>query len=178
MKTKHPLREARHLAKIIMHCLAPACERIEIAGSIRRGKAEVGDIELVAVGRPVINLLGEPTDETEIDWWLRERNGITIYKNGPRYKQFYAARGEEEGIQVDLFLATAANWGYILMLRTGPAEFGRRMVTPRAWGGLLPPDIQVHDGQVWRGDEALDVPDEETLFALWGTEYIAPEART
>lgn len=29
----------------------PYCERVEIAGSIRRGKAEVGDIEIVAVPR-------------------------------------------------------------------------------------------------------------------------------
>lgn len=46
-----PLKNARKLAGAVAAALAPGCERIEIAGSIRREKLFVGDIELVAIPR-------------------------------------------------------------------------------------------------------------------------------
>ncbi len=45
------LEVARLKADALLHHLSPVCERIEVAGSIRRGKTHVGDIELVAVPR-------------------------------------------------------------------------------------------------------------------------------
>src|SRR5690606_16100698 len=56
-KTTLPLDVARRAAERLVTALAPACARIEIAslfpsviaGSIRRGKLQVGDIELVAI---------------------------------------------------------------------------------------------------------------------------------
>jgi len=46
-----PLADARVIAESLMAALGPGCERIEIAGSIRRGRPDVGDIELVAIPR-------------------------------------------------------------------------------------------------------------------------------
>lgn len=46
---RYPAPEARAAANRLIPLLADACERIEIAGSLRRGRAEVGDIELVAL---------------------------------------------------------------------------------------------------------------------------------
>ncbi len=50
-KTKRaiPLALARKAAQKLLAQLEPHCERIEIAGSIRREKEEIGDIELVAI---------------------------------------------------------------------------------------------------------------------------------
>lgn len=42
MKTKRPLAEAHAIAKMLLVELGLLCERIEVAGSVRRGKAEVG----------------------------------------------------------------------------------------------------------------------------------------
>lgn len=47
------LREALGLARILADDLRPHCSRIEIAGSIRRGKAWVNDIEIVAIPKQV-----------------------------------------------------------------------------------------------------------------------------
>jgi len=46
------LTEAQRIAQIVKSELSPHCERIEIAGSIRRGKPEVKDIEIVAIPKP------------------------------------------------------------------------------------------------------------------------------
>ena len=43
------LPDARTRALALRELLAPACERIEVAGSIRRGKPEVKDAEIVAI---------------------------------------------------------------------------------------------------------------------------------
>src|SRR5437879_3251534 len=50
-KSKIKLTHARAIADDLIEKITPLCERCEIAGSIRRQKAEVGDIEIVAVPR-------------------------------------------------------------------------------------------------------------------------------
>jgi len=45
------LEYAREMAQALAKLLAPACEKIMVAGSIRRQKARPNDIELVAVPR-------------------------------------------------------------------------------------------------------------------------------
>lgn len=50
MKTAtYPRAQALKVAYFLGDMLAPYCWDIEVAGSIRRGKAEVGDVELVYV---------------------------------------------------------------------------------------------------------------------------------
>jgi DNA polymerase/3'-5' exonuclease PolX len=49
-KQRIPLARARIIAGEIVDLLTPVCERIEVAGSVRREKATVGDnIEIVCV---------------------------------------------------------------------------------------------------------------------------------
>lgn len=97
MKTKKLYAEALQVAEKLVDWLAPACDRIVIAGSIRRRCDLIGDIELVAIPTPLRNLFGEPTGETLLDLHLRKTD---LLKNGDRYKQFM-----DSGYQVDLFLA-------------------------------------------------------------------------
>jgi DNA polymerase/3'-5' exonuclease PolX len=42
-----PLEYAREMAGALVEILAPACERIEIAGSVQRQKSKPNDIEIV-----------------------------------------------------------------------------------------------------------------------------------
>ena len=44
-----PLKEAQNIAVEICYQLEPFCEKINIAGSVRRKKQEVKDIEIVCV---------------------------------------------------------------------------------------------------------------------------------
>lgn len=47
--TKTPLAKIRPIALKLVERLHPYCEKIEIAGSIRRGKPLVKDIEIVTI---------------------------------------------------------------------------------------------------------------------------------
>ena len=87
MKIKRTLAEAQEVADALIAELSRYCERIEIAGSLRRGKAEVGDLELVAVPKWELDFFGSPTRFMQIDGWLYEC-GITPTKDGSKYKQF------------------------------------------------------------------------------------------
>lgn len=169
MKNQKPYTEAMAVANELVDWLRPACNRIVVAGSLRRQCAEIGDIELVALPTPLLNLFGEPTGETLLDLHLRD---TTLSKNGDRQKQF-----TYQGYQVDLFLARPDTLGYILLLRTGSAAFSHSMVTPKSMGGLRPPHITLNDGQVFKHGAPVAVPDEATLFALWEMTPVTPEQR-
>lgn len=183
MKTKRPFDGAVKAANELMRLLEPACQRIEIAGSIRRECAYVGDIEIVAIpryGSVEVDLFGSTETFSELDLRLADV-GVRFAKNGPKYKQFaWGDTPNIDGYQIDLFLATPENLGYILMLRTGDAEFSHRMVTPQALGGLKPDSLYLANGYVqtkWP-HQVIPVPDEETLFELWGLDYVPPTQRT
>lgn len=173
-KTNVAYAQAIGIAVDLCNHLAICCRRIEIAGSIRRQTATVGDIELVCVPDTyaIPSTLFETVEQSRLDDWFGAA-GITPTKDGARYKQF-----AWQGLQVDLFVATPKNYGYIFMLRTGPADFARSMVTPAPYG-LKPPTVNVRDGFVYNypANQRLAVPDEAALFALWGMDYIAPSDR-
>jgi len=170
MKTKLPLSEAEEIARQYLDLLAPQCARIEIAGSIRRRKTEVGDIEIVAEPLPIMDLFGASNGHRDLTLPL------PAIKSGQRYKQYALP----EGINLDLFVVLPpAEWGVIFALRTGGAEFSRRLVTAKRHGGYLPSIYIVRDGAVRRRDsgEVVPTPDESDFFALLGLDLIPPQER-
>ena len=174
MKSKMTLEHAMSMAKQFADEIEPYILRCEIAGSIRRRKSVVGDLELVVIAKPIHDLFGTPASESELDMWATAQQNYALAKNGKRYKQFIAA----DGVAIDVFIATPANYGYILMLRTGGKEFSRQMVTPTYQGGLLPPGVTVNGGSVFVGGQPVEVPDEDELFRIWGMNPIAPKSRS
>jgi DNA polymerase/3'-5' exonuclease PolX len=174
MKNKIPLMQAQELAQQIVESLKPCCQRIEIAGSIRRGKSEVGDIEIVAQPKFDFDLFGAPTENHRLDGVDWTEYG-SIIKNGHKFKQIdlYA------GISLDLFIVTPpAQWGVLFLIRTGSADFSHRFVTSKQHGGLLPSCYRVKDGAIWKGDVMIPTPEEMDVFTLAGVKYIAPESRS
>lgn len=204
-KSKIFLADARHAAEAICRLLEPACDRIEIAGSIRRMSAIVGDVEIVCV--PKLNIDGEQSlsmvdvlveqlipagpgtlaFEGHVDSGLRWNSKAPA--NGSRYKRliWIGQDGPLEKMKVDLFcVLPPASWGALMAIRTGPAEFGRCLVTKRSQGGALPDRFTQRDGALWERiitigrDEWLkfDTPEEKDYFAALGVPYWPPEDRT
>ncbi len=189
--TKLPYRQVFPLAEKLVERLAPACARIEIAGSLRRRCPYAGDIELVAIPkfeRPVLGV----TKQEEWDWsaldhllaqWDRAKQidivkGSKLRGRDRKYTQFVFVSNTGQQYTVDLFLQPdPATWGVNLLIRTGSQDFSRRMVTPKAKGGWMPNELNVADARVWRGPEALATPEERTVFELWGMAYVRPEER-
>lgn len=171
-KTKHYI--VREHAEYIVELLRPVCARIEIAGSLRRGKADIGDIEIVALPltTPVQDMFGAVVDHASkldpvLDRWRWPRR-----KAGPLYRQY-----EVEGRQLDLFICTPQTWAVNLLLRTGSAKFSQRFVTDRRHGGMLPHGYKVKHAQLYKDNEPVFVEDEPQLFELLGLQWVAPEDR-
>jgi DNA polymerase/3'-5' exonuclease PolX len=170
MKARYPLEIAEQIAARCIERLSPFCERIEIAGSIRRRKAEVGDIEIVAQPLPMFGLFGDQIGFQSLCLPYRAT------KNGPRYKQYALP----EGINLDLFIVLPpAQWGVIFALRTGGEKFSQRLVTHRPYG-YLPPEYFVSDGAVHRAytGEIVPTPEEEDFLSLCGVAHIPPQERS
>lgn len=192
MKIKLPLSKAAPLAEKIMGALEPDCERIEIAGSIRRQRPTVGDIEIVAVPQIIpdlaaqLSLLGDPPKlvsalDMLLENMLEEKENFSRGdKNGELYKSFLVeidSDGSKVGL--DLFLTTKKQWGYILALRTGPGSFNKAWVTQKGKGGLLPDGYRFAGGWLHGPDgERIETPEEYDIFALIGDgRYLPPESR-
>ena len=172
MKSKMPLHEAQAIANNMIYLLKNHCRRVEIAGSIRREKQEIGDIEIVAV--PLFaDMFGVSTSLSVLDTLDWTDIGTPV-KNGTKYKQIAL----KSGINLDLFIVTPpAQWGLIYLIRTGPWEFSKRMVTPKQHGGFMPSYLKVKDGAVWSNNHVIETPEEDDIFSLYGMSYIEPKDR-
>lgn len=188
-KTKYFLADARKIADRVASLLEPACERVEIAGSIRRAAAMVGDIEIVCQPRlqldPGALIGGNEISALDIHVErLDKREGSFLHfdqqlrRNGTRYKRLIW-HSSDCRIPVDVFaVLPPASWGAILAIRTGPGDFSRGLVTPRRKGGALPDNLQQRDGALWGPGGRVDTPNEGAFFWALGLPYWPPEMRT
>ena len=177
MKRNRPYTQVMPIAEMLVERLRPACTRIEIAGSLRRKEAIIGDIEIVAIPILELDLLGEPTGVSAIDY-LFVGWQVKLTKNGTKQKQFMVTTNRGAVYQVDLFLQPdPATWGVNFLLRTGHRNFSTRMVTPKSVGGYMPAGYQVSGARVWYQGELVETPEEEDVFRLWGMAVIPPSER-
>ena len=175
------LSKVRALAQGWLDKLAPYCERIEIKGSIARGKPEPKDIELVAIpkfGKGTTDLFGAevaPVNLLNLIVDAHARNeDLVLTKNGDRYKQFHLP----EYVYVDLFIVLPpAQWGVIATIRTGPGDYSKWLVTQKRQGGAMPAHLHQKDGALWRGNEMIETPEESDYFRALGLDWVAPELR-
>lgn len=205
-KRRIPLPEADALAAEVLELLRPATERIAIAGSIRRRRPDVGDIEIVAIPRygvgmghadlfgnvstPAVNHLDELVGGLLMDGVLAKRldkNGRPAI--GPKYKRL-----SYRDFALDLFVGTPENWGVLLAIRTGPASFAHAFVTnighmtrpayagaehkPRP--GLLPMGMRVGEGNQLFGPDGrvIETREEEDFFRAIGQPCLEPWRRS
>ncbi len=180
------LEEAQIFARQAMDFLKPHCQRIEIAGSIRRQKQDrIKDVELVAIskrvavtgrlfatGETVATLSGYIATQTDelgpLDW--NDEHGR---KNGDRQKALLWHRKP-----VDLFICTRETWGAMLAIRTGPADFSTLLVTSDLRGGAMPEHLRQDSGRLWHGGEPLETPSEAEWFKALGVPCWPAEQRT
>lgn len=178
MKIKRPFSSVIPIANQVVLSLIPYCARVELAGSLRRKKAMIGDIEVVAIPHQSLDFFGNPAGERPLDRFLVTNKEIRLAKNGSKYKQFHFTTKSGHEYQVDLFLQTAETWGVNFMIRTGSADFSRRMVTSKNKGGYKPNEYVVSEARVWLNGSPLETPEEEDVFRLWGMDFIPPGERT
>jgi DNA polymerase (family 10) len=182
MKIKLPYSQAKNLADRIVEELRPGCVRIAVAGSVRRERETVGDIEIVAIPRFQVDLFKEDLENepTELDLILErlvtQGRLSKPVKNGTKYKQFGIPA--VDGLMLDLFLPRLDNWGIIYAIRTGSADFSKKLVTQQCKGGLLPDGYLVNGGMLWHQGRAIPTPTEQGVFDLLDSGWIPPKERT
>lgn len=179
-----PWDVARARAARIAEALRPACARVMVAGSVRRGKALVGDVEIVCepsgVGHQASAqmALGEteaagPSVEGILAGMLARGELAERGADGPRLKKFWIVVNAGPRLKLDLFLVRPpAQWGVILAIRTGPADYSKWLVTHARTVGM-----HVEHGALWRFGQAVPTPEEDDFFRALGLAWEAPENR-
>ena len=188
MKLKYEASAAIKIARDICDQLSPACERIEIAGSLRRRKSVVCDIEILYVPKtkPLFDLLCEVEREIPIpDLFIADFVAMKILERRKNVKGNEAfgehiklTRHIASGIPIDFFACVPKAWFNYLVCRTGGTESNIRIAS-RAKA----------NGYKWKpyspGFIDLNVPDappiamnsEEAVFRFVGLAYQEPWRR-
>lgn len=157
--------------------LARWSSKIEIAGSIRRGKSNPRDVDIVLIPQ------SKKAKKEILDYASKQKKG-------------HIGQGEKlasyniDGAEVDLYFATKENWGAMLLYLTGPQKYniGLRMVAKKK--GLL-----LNQYGLWKvitrcvlGKKGEELPvdnmkilvaskTEEDIYKALGKEWKAPELR-
>lgn len=100
------LAQAQTIAAGVVKRLSPYCRRIEVAGSIRRRKPFVNDIDLVLIPSDPWNLEHEIMGLGQVRQAWGEKLKRVMYN----------------GVQVDIYYATEETWATLLLIRTGSME--------------------------------------------------------
>lgn len=177
--------EALAIAGHVGRMLEPLCEDLVVAGSVRRERDDVGDLEFVIRPRMVPrrdDLFGvDLVSAIDADMPHLTRPGSPLQfdpevkRNGPRLKRLIW-KGE---LVVELFIVfPPASWGSILTIRTGPADYSHLLVTKRLHGGAMPDDLEQRDGALHGPSGRIDTPTEEDFHAALGVPCWPPAGRT
>ncbi len=190
---------ALRVASEVATRLRPACEKVALAGSLRRGKDQVHDIEIVIQPHFDTNLLGERlVSYGELDAVIKglvEDGTLSldtqVLRNGRKLKRFIANALDAP---FEFYIASARNFGAIHTIRTGDKDFSRALVTSVEIGGFMPATCAQIKGSLWQFPSAMyaqaarsaaetsngtviPCPTEKEYFAALGLPWIAPEDR-
>ena len=168
------------------------------AGSYRRGKSEVGDLDIVAVPKLVESpqqalFEGAEAAEAPSLAWRRleelrtagdrlkpssrswaEKETTPIHRARKLKFQLPRAAGGR-GVTVEVDLVPAASWGSWALVRTGSAEFSRGCMERAAELGL-----EFRDGYFLydiSSGQQLDTSDERKVFDALRLDWVEPEKR-
>lgn len=178
---KISLDDARRVAQQVVSHIRPAMNRVDIAGSIRRQKNIVGDVEIVAIPDNRENLYKLLRDIGQII-----KPGVPgIIPWSPKMDAKYVRVRLHHDMNLDLFLATPRNWGGLFLMRTGSASGS----DGNTFNGFVPGIFSrfkklSHGGRMtdamptMPSGEQLDVPEEQDFFDLLEMDFVPPAERT
>lgn len=144
-KPQFPRAVALEVAGVLWRALKPVCERIIFAGSLRRLRPMVGDVECLYISRTEVrprDLFDRVTVSLADDAIAAlEKSGVVDRRLSVLGSQTYGPKNKlllhvETGLPIDLFAATHENWFNYLVCRTGPTASNVRIAAAakaRGW---------------------------------------------
>lgn len=175
------LNEAQKIAEEVKGWLTPYCKKIEIAGSIRRQKAEVGDVELLCIPKPSMDLFGAMQgDELGLGIQRLVLGNHLDYRLNSKGSKVYGIRNKllthvTSGFPIDIFSTDESVWATAMVVRTGPKESNIRIAMAakkKGWRFLAyGAGFRKEDGTV------IVCTSEREIFEAVGLEYKEPEER-
>jgi DNA polymerase/3'-5' exonuclease PolX len=157
---RRPLQEAaRTAAEIVAHLRAGASvDRIEVAGSLRRRRETVGDLDILVTS-------SEP--EQVLDRFAA-LPGISVVLRGPTKETIRTA----DGLQVDLRVVPSESFGAAWQYFTGSKDHNiatRSLARDRG--------LKINEYAVMRGEERLPSSTEADIYRAIDLPWIPPEIR-
>ena len=161
--------EVEPLAFKIVSTIEQHCIRVEVAGSIRRRKPTVNDIDVVI--QPKSN------SWLQIIKAIRREFDAVTEKQGEKLATLYVPFVSKQGqglLQVDLYRASRSTWGILLLIRTGSAEHNIYLAKLAIRKGYR---LAYSKGLLDKGGEIIASESEQDVFQALGLDYIPPEER-
>ena len=137
----------------------PSVEMAEIAGSFRRRKETVGDLDLIAASE---------TPERVTKSLVAAPDADRVLAEGPTKASVVL----KSGVQVDLRAVPHESFGAALLYFTGSKAHNialRRMAQQRG--------LKINEYGVFRGEQRMAGADEASIYRLFGLDFIPPELR-
>jgi len=186
MKRKWPLELAQLVAEELVALMNGSCDRIQIVGSVRRKKKEVGDVEVLYIpkwkkkefatdlfGEELTNEATEKVLSLEADGILArrktEKKGSIIFGEWNKLMVHPAT-----GVPVDLFSTTEECWWNSLVCRTGGAKTNTMISMAAIKRGLK---WNNNGPGFTSADSIIPTYSEEDVFKIVGMQYWPPERR-
>ena len=185
-KQRWPRAAAEAVAAELVAALRPHCHRIEVAGSLRRGKATVGDAEIIYIPK-----LEKRRDGSDMFAWVdvdlaTEELGRMVKQQVLDYRpnvkgnftwgiQNKLAIHVASQIPVDFFATTEENFFTTLVIRTGGKAQNLELTTSAQRLGR-----KLHAygcGVEMPSGETVRCASERDVFEACGVEYKQPEDR-
>jgi DNA polymerase/3'-5' exonuclease PolX len=194
------LDQAKDIAIRVGKRLQPFCTKINIAGSIRREKSEVGDIELICLPRMYVNEQGDlfgvvtATKKVSENFIAEVKSLGKVVRGEPTGRHMKIELPER--IDLDLFMPQEHDYYRQFVIRTGSSEYSFRTIAHawkrKGWCGTehglrLIKDCVEHkqsNGKsTWEcvnNDPELPPcwPDERSFFDWLGVPWIQPKLRS
>ncbi len=157
-------RQAEKIATEIERIVAPHCVKIEIAGSLRRQRENVHDIDYVVVAR-------SDAEWQKISDDLKHMKAKPNCQGNSIIKALFPCK---DGLfKVDFYRAKPATFGILLLIRTGSAEHNMWLAAYSISKGMR---LKYSEGLIKEG-KAIAGQDEKEVFAALGLDCPPPHKR-
>jgi DNA polymerase (family X) len=162
---KHRERIILHSARVTADAMVEymkTCEevtKVQFAGSLRRGRETIGDVDILATGKDHAKIIQHFIDHSDVQDVLAHGETKASVVNG-------------SGFQIDFRVVEAKSFGSALYYFTGSKNHNihaRKLAIGKG--------MKVNEYGIFKGDEWLAGETESDIFKVLGLPYIIPELR-